>query len=127
MPLTIMPIYAVPLVLLFLALSARIVLYRRSSSIPLGDGGDAALFARIRAQGNCAEYMPLGLLLLLMAELSGGTAFALHAAGLCLLAGRSIHAAHLSFFPTRYAMRIAAIVLTTVSYMSCLRIALHWQ
>jgi uncharacterized protein len=107
-----------------MALSVRVILYRRGNRIPLGDAGDRALLLRIRAQGNCAEYMPLGLLLLLMAELSGAAAIGLHIAGLCLLIGRAAHALHLSFLPTRYILRIVAIALTSASYFVALAVAL---
>jgi uncharacterized membrane protein YecN with MAPEG domain len=48
----------------------------------------------IRAHGNAVEWVPLGLLLLLVIELSGaGTRFTLHLAGGTLLLGRILHAA----------------------------------
>jgi uncharacterized protein len=117
MPLSIKPTYAVPLVLLFIALSVRVILYRRGNRVALGDAGDRTLLMRIRAHGNCAEYAPLGLLLLLMAELSGGAPVGLHLAGFCLLIGRIVHSAHLSFLPTRYTLRVVATVLTFTSYL----------
>jgi uncharacterized protein len=124
MPLFITPAYAIPLVLLFIALSVRVILYRRGNRIPLGDAGDRVLLARIRAQGNCDEYMPLGLLLLLIAELSSAAFASLHIAGLCLLIGRTVHAAHLSFLPTRYTLRVVATVLTFASYLVALAAAI---
>ena len=78
----------VPMVILFIALSARVIAFRRSNKIPLGDAGNLALLSRIHAQCNCAEYMPLGLLLLLMAELSAPPGLGLHLAGICLVIGR---------------------------------------
>jgi uncharacterized membrane protein YecN with MAPEG domain len=48
----------------------------------------------VRAHGNAAEWVPLGLILLLVIELSGaGTRFTLHLAGGTLLLGRVLHAA----------------------------------
>ncbi len=99
MPLSITPLYAAPMVFLFMALSVRVIAYRRGHKIPLGDAGNPALLSRIRAQGNCAEYMPLGLLLLLMAELSGAPSFGLHSAGICLVVGRTVHAAIFPIWP----------------------------
>jgi uncharacterized membrane protein YecN with MAPEG domain len=47
----------------------------------------------VRAHGNAAEWVPLGLVLLLAIELSGaGTRFTLHLAGGTLLLGRVLHA-----------------------------------
>lgn len=85
-------LYAGLLALLFVALSARVILHRRGRRIPLGDGGDPTFARRIRAHGNFAEYAPLGLVLLLILEVGGGAAWALHALGLGLLAGRAAHA-----------------------------------
>jgi uncharacterized membrane protein YecN with MAPEG domain len=51
----------------------------------------AALVRPVRAHGNAAEWVPLGLLLLL--ELSGAAGtFALHLLGGCLFLGRVLHA-----------------------------------
>ena len=48
----------------------------------------------LRAHGNAIEWAPIGLLLLLVLELSGaGSRFTLHLAGGTLLLGRALHAA----------------------------------
>ena len=64
-------LYAAPLAGLVIVLSARVIIYRRGKAISLGDGGDAVLLARMRAQGNFAEYAPFGLILMLIAEIQG--------------------------------------------------------
>ena len=117
MPVTTTPIYSFPMVILFIALSVQVIRYRRANRLPLGDAGDRELLAHVRAQGNCAEYMPLGLLLLIMAELAGASAIGLHTAGLSLCVGRMIHAAHLSFLPNQYTLRVVAVTLTFASYL----------
>lgn len=71
MPPVVTPLYAAALTALFISLSLRVIALRRSGRVSLGDAGDPALLARIRAQGNCAEYAPLGIVLLLLAELAG--------------------------------------------------------
>jgi uncharacterized protein len=45
---------------------------RRRARVGLGTGGDTALERAVRVHGNFAEYAPLFLLLLLVAELNGG-------------------------------------------------------
>lgn len=109
---TITPIYAALTALVFLALSIRVIAYRRKTHTGLGDGGDPALLTRMRAQANCAEYAPIGLLLLLMAELQGAPAAVIHGLGLMLLASRVMHG--IGFSDTRpvLALRIAGTVLT---------------
>jgi hypothetical protein len=92
MPPTVTPIYAALLALVFLVLSVRVILYRRERGVSLGDRDDLVLRTRIRAQANCVEYVPLGLLLLLMAEMQGLPRPVLHGLGFALLAGRVLHA-----------------------------------
>lgn len=62
------PIYAALLSLLFVALSIRTLRLRRRLSVSLGDDGHSAMVRAIRAHGNFAEYVPLGLLLIAGAE-----------------------------------------------------------
>ena len=105
-------LYAAVLALLFVALSARVILYRKTSETSLGDGGDPTLLTRVRAQGNCAEYVPLGILLLGLAELNGTPAAALHLLGLMLLLGRVIHAWAFLSAPPVLPLRVAGMGLT---------------
>ena len=112
MPITITPLYAALLTLLMIALSVRVVLYRRAKMISVGDSDDKALLKRIRAQGNCVEYAPVGLILLLIAELQGAPGIALHAIGLILLAGRLMHAIGFSRTPQIIPLRVAGMALT---------------
>ena len=90
--LTVTPLYALALVALLLVLSARVILRRRDRRIALGDGDDAELRARVRAQANFAEYVPFALLLMAMAEANGASAPRLHLLGGSLLVGRLLHA-----------------------------------
>ncbi|MBI3769245.1 MAG: MAPEG family protein [Deltaproteobacteria bacterium] len=89
-------LYAGLLALLFLFLAARVVMVRRSTSIGLGDGGNAVLLTRIRIHGNAAEYVPLALLLMLILEVNGASARRLHWLGIVLVIGRIAHAQGLS-------------------------------
>ena len=106
MELTVTPIYSVLIVFLYLGLCARVIAYRRSHLVSLGDNDDAVLRTRIRAQGNCAEYAPLGLVLLLIAELQGSSLLVLNVLGVMLLAGRVLHA--MAFGDTRMNLNFRA-------------------
>lgn len=86
------PIYAGLVALLFLALSFQVVGARRATRTSVGDGGNDAMLKRMRVQANCAEYAPIGLILLGLAELQGMPLVWLHLFGLMLLAGRVLHA-----------------------------------
>ncbi|SMF74836.1 hypothetical protein SAMN06265365_13148 [Tistlia consotensis] len=112
---TIVPVYAALLGLLLLALSINVIRLRRRLRVSLGDGGDARLARPVRAQGNFVDYVPMVLLLLLLAELGGGPAWLLHLLAGSLLLGRLLHAWCFLFTETAPALRIAAMALTFVA------------
>lgn len=105
MSITITPIYAALTALIFLTLSWRIIAYRRANLISLGDKGDKNLLKRIRAQANCAEYAPLALMILLLVELSGAPAVAVHLMGAALVIGRVLHAYGFATTPQKLIFR----------------------
>lgn len=112
MELTATPLYAAALALLFLGLSVRVILRRRSAKISVGDGDDKELRKRMRVQANCAEYAPIGLILLLVVELMGAAALTVHELGIMLVAGRLMHAVGMSLTPQVVALRIIGMGLT---------------
>ena len=109
---TITPVYAFALTLLLIALSVNVIRFRRGNRIPLGDAGNADLMGRVRAQGNFVEYAPMGLVLMVLAEMAGTSALWMHMVGICLLAGRLVHAWHMTFAPKKYVLRPIGITLT---------------
>lgn len=56
------------LALLLFRLSVRVISLRRQNKVSLGDGGHTDLQRAIRGQANCAEYAPIAVLLVLVAE-----------------------------------------------------------
>ncbi len=90
--LSISPLYAALIGLLFLALSANVVRMRLKHRVSVGDGGEKLVIKAMRTQANCAEYAPITLLLVAMAELQGGPAWLIHLLGLLILLGRLLHA-----------------------------------
>ena len=93
---TITALYGGLLAILYLVLAGRVVAERRRAKVGLGTGGDAALERAVRVHGNFAEYAPLFLLLLLLAELNGAATPLLHAFGAAFLLARIGHAQGLS-------------------------------
>jgi uncharacterized membrane protein YecN with MAPEG domain len=89
---TITALFAGILSLLYIWLSIQVIRTRRIEKVSLGDGGNKKVRRAMRAQANFAEYTPLALLLMGLAELQGATAWWVLVIGLVLLAGRSIHA-----------------------------------
>ena len=111
------PIYAAALALLLITLSARVIAYRRANQLGLGDHGDKGLLKRMRAQANCAEYVPMGVVLIALVELQNGGTFWVHAIGLLLLAGRIAHGVGFSARPPIMQLRITGMMLTFASYI----------
>lgn len=109
---TVTPIYAGILGLLFLVLSLRVIARRRTLDVSLGDGDDRILLRRRRAHANCAEYVPIVLLLMTLAELRSSSIWLLHAIGLCLLLGRVLHATGVSSEPEWLVLRGVGMILT---------------
>jgi uncharacterized membrane protein YecN with MAPEG domain len=89
-------LYAGLLGLLLLGLAARVVQGRVANQIVFGDAGNPGFIQRQRVHGNAIEYIPIGLLLLLTAELNGSSAAVLHAIGGSLFVARVLHAFGLS-------------------------------
>ena len=110
-------IYAALIALIFIALSARVILYRRAHRLGLGDHGDKSLMKRMRAQANCAEYAPFGLLLMALVEMQNPYSGVIHLIGLTLLLGRAIHGYGFSASPPIMIMRQSGMMLTLASYV----------
>ena len=85
-------LYAGLIALLYLFLSYNVVLARRSQRVSVGDGGEKLVRKRMRTHANCAEYAPIGLILLMLVEMQGMPLWLVHVFGLILLAGRLSHA-----------------------------------
>lgn len=77
--------------LLLLVLGIRIVQFRMQKRISLGDGDNPELLTRIRAHGNAAEWIPIGLFLLFLAEQYLGSTWPVMALAALLVAGRLLH------------------------------------
>ena len=120
---TITPLYAGILALLFFVLSIRVI-KMRGTGISLGDGGNPIMLRRIRGHANFAEYVPLILLMMGFLEVSHFPAYLLHGLGVVLVAGRLLHGIALSFTEKFFLGRFLGTVLTftalNVSAIACL-------
>ena len=92
---TVTPLYAGILAILFFVLSLRVIAVR--GRVNLGDGGDPVVLRRMRGHANFAEYVPLILLMMGFLELNQTSAALLHGIGLTLVAARLLHGYALSF------------------------------
>lgn len=85
-------LYALPLCVLYVVLSYRVIGIRKRLRVGLGDGGDSSLNRAIRVHGNFSEYVPLALIVIALVEINGAWPWLVHILGLLLLAGRCAHA-----------------------------------
>ncbi|WP_370400917.1 MAPEG family protein [Sulfitobacter sp. JB4-11] len=116
---TITALYAALITLVYFVLTWRVITYRRANQLSLGDSGDKNLLKRMRAQANCAENAPLGLILILLVELQGAPAIAVHGLGMLLLAGRIVHPLGFAVTPQKIVLRQIGMLLT----FACLLLA----
>jgi hypothetical protein len=112
MPPVVTSAYAALFAVFFVLLSVRVIGQRRSARISLGDGGDGELLRRTRAHANFAEYVPLTLILMMLAELQGQPVWCIHLTGVVLLVGRAAHALGLNRVPQVTALRVAGMTAT---------------
>jgi uncharacterized protein len=127
-PMTTFPItslYILPLTLIFLALWFNVTSTRSKLSQSIGDGGNIDLHERIRKHGNFVEWVPMVLLLMLLAEARGTGATWLHAAGALLTLGRALHPfglkANNPLHPLRIAGNSTAILATVILFVALAR------
>lgn len=90
MELTITPIYAAGLGLMMIGLSMYVSSLRANQDVSIGIGTDPSLLERIRRHGNFVENVPMVLLLIAMAELTGLSDLWVHVACLILVVSRVI-------------------------------------
>ena len=112
--LTITPIYAGLVALLFLTLSFRVVAGRRRHKVSIGDADNKDMIKRMRVQANCAEYAPIAIILLAMAEIQGMPGWLVHLFGAMLFLGRLMHAHGLGSTPQVVKSRVWGMYLTII-------------
>ena len=105
------------LILLMIILSGLTVTRRRRHLVAFGDGGNAELNAAARAFGNASEYIPVGLVALVLLALTGASELMIHGVGATLLLGRIVHAVGLLFQKGPSLGRVAGMVLTYLALL----------
>ncbi|WP_081894591.1 MAPEG family protein [Ruegeria halocynthiae] len=110
--LSVTPVYAALLAILYVALSAKVISQRRNDKISYGDGGNQGMLKVIRTHSNFVEYTPFALLLIAMVELQGAGGLLLNLLGMALLAGRVLHAYGFGRSPQVVILRQIGMLLT---------------
>ncbi len=105
-------------ILILLVLSYLVTAGRRRHKIALGDGDNADFIRAQRAHANAAEYIPAGLVGLVVLALLEPAAplWLLHASGLSLTVGRILHGMGLHQGTLNFG-RMAGTALTWAAYM----------
>ena len=93
MPPVITALYGALNAILNIFLANRVSTMRKVHQVSIGDGNGEAtpMLIAMRAHGNNAEFVPLAIVMMLLAELCGGNPIALHVFGGLLLLARIAH------------------------------------
>ena len=105
------------LILLMIILSGLTVTRRRRHLVAFGDGGKPELNAAARAFGNASEYIPVGLVALVLLALTGAPEVMIHGVGATLLLGRIVHAVGLLFQKGPSLGRVTGMLLTYLALL----------
>ena len=118
---------AAVLTAVFIRLSFLVIGLRRKNKVGLGSGGNEDLERAIRAQGNFAEYVPFGLILLACLELNGAAWWLVAIPGVALIIGRLIHAIGINTPPPDFSKRVLGMKFTFITLMALVGLNLGWS
>ena len=114
------------LTIIFIRLSFAVIGLRKKNRVSLGSGGHDDLERAIRAQGNFAEYVPFGIILIACLELNGAPWWLVALPGITLVIGRLIHAKGINVPPPDFSKRILGMKFTFVTLMALIVLNLGW-
>lgn len=119
-------IIASVLAVIFVRLSFAVIKLRGKNRVSLGSGGFDDLECAIRAQGNFAEYVPIGLILIGCLEINGAPWWLVTIPGLTLIAGRLFHAVGINTPPPDFSKRILGMKFTLTTLKGLVVLNLGW-
>ena len=114
------------LTIIFIKLSFAVIGLRRKNKVGLGSGGHEDLERAIRAQGNFAEYVPFGIILIACLELNGAPWWLVALAGITLIIGRLFHAKGINTPSPDFSNRILRMKLTFNTLIALIALNLGW-
>ncbi len=118
---------AAVLTIIFIRLSFAVIGLRRKNKVGLGNGGHEDLERAIRAQGNFAEYVPFGIILIACLELNGAPWLLIAIPGITLITGRLIHAKGINVPPPDFSKRILGMKFTFMTLIALVVLNLGWS
>jgi uncharacterized membrane protein YecN with MAPEG domain len=119
-------VIAAALTMIFVKLSFAVIGLRRKNQIGLGSGGIDDLERAIRAQGNFAEYVPFGIVLIACLELNGAPWYLVAIPGITLIIGRLIHAKGINTPPPDFSKRVLGMKFTFYTLITLVVLNLGW-
>ena len=119
-------IIASALAIIFVKLSFAVIGLRRKNKVGLGSGGYDDLERAIRAQGNFAEYVPMGLILIACLELNGVPWWLVILPGITLIIGRLIHAKGINEPPPNFSSRVLGMKFTLWTLITLAILNVGW-
>jgi hypothetical protein len=111
---------------IFIKISFAVIGLRRKNKVGLGNGGHDDLERAIRAQGNFAEYVPFGLILLACLELNGAAWWLVAIPGFTLIIGRLIHVVGINTPPPDFSKRVLGMKFTFRTLMALVVLNVGW-
>ncbi len=120
-------IIAAVLTIIFIKLSFAVIAFRRLNRVSLGNGGFDDLERAIRAQGNFAEYVPFGIILIGCLELNGAPWWVVAVPGISLIIGRLIHAVGINTPPPDFSKRVLGMKFTFITLITLVALNLGWS
>ncbi|MBU3627918.1 MAPEG family protein [Polynucleobacter sp. AP-Reno-20A-A9] len=120
-------IIAAILALIFIKLSLAVIGLRRKNKVGLGSGGHEDLERAIRTQGNFAEYVPIGIILIACLELNGAPWWLVAVPGIALIIGRLIHAKGMNTPPPDFSKRVLGMKFTFFTLIALAVLNLGWS
>lgn len=119
-------VIAAALTIIFIKLSFNVISLRRKNKVGLGSGGHEDLERAIRAQGNFAEYVPFGIILIACLELNGAPWWLVLVPGIFLINGRLIHAKGINTPPPDFSLRVLGMKFTFNTLIALVALNLCW-
>lgn len=119
-------IIAAILTAVFVKLSFAVIGLRRKNKVGLGSGGHEDLERAIRAQGNFAEYVPFGIILIACLELNGAPWWLVAIPGITLIIGRLFHAIGINQPPPDFSKRVLGMKFTFNTLITLVVLNLGW-
>jgi uncharacterized membrane protein YecN with MAPEG domain len=114
------------LTILFIKLSFAVIALRRKNKVGLGSGGHDDLERAIRAQGNFAEYVPFGIILIASLELNGAPWWLVTIPGVTLIIGRIFHAIGMHEPPPNFGKRVTGMKFTFNTLIALVVLNIAW-